>query len=750
MLKRPNITPEHAVAAIAALAISATANAQFAGFDFSFFSLDALNNGSPTGVTAADFDRDGDIDIAFSVSQASSGLDDVVIRFNDGNATFGPPVSLPVGDDPRAIESADLDGDGDTDIVVTNQGTEDLSVLLNRGDGTFDFEIIFPTTGPCEGLAIGDFTDDGVPDIVSTNNTSNGTVDTWVGDGDGTFSARQTWSVANQDTNFGDGPVAVSLADINRDGFPDIVTANRVSDSVTILFNDFFGPPGTFSQGDFARFIDGLLAVSDLTTGDIDGDNDDDIIVANVNASGAITIIENTPTFPFPITVIPSSNNTRSIDLADLDGLTARADGDLDVVAGTNSGLDVFLNDGNANLNLQPQGGFSFNDAALADFDGDGDIDVIGVREGFVSVSLFLNNRNVLATDPPIVTLVDPDDTDCLCTGATPIFGSVQTPVPMTLESYTLRARRIGSDTFSTIALGDSTFTDASPFTTWDTTGLAPGLYLLQLVATTSGGASATDEAVVRIDDDQFGGINIKLARGIGPAGVGTATIVGRSACIFGSIDDDGCGGTAYFVEYQPATGGQFLAVDPANPIYTGDRINNVLATWDTIALNLPDGQYNIRVEAVNACGNTEVETIEATVDNTAPIADITEPTNCKIFTPGEPIEIFGTVFDENLSSWSIQYTGGDTNGWVTIASGNSNIQDGLLAIWDTSGLPACAYTLRLRASDSAVLNCDGGGNSAGTLVSIDLRCLGDTNNSGTVTAIDISNVLSQFGRSCP
>ena len=68
-------------------------------------------------------------------------------------------------------------------------------------------------------------------------------------------------------------------------------------------------------------------------------------------------------------------------------------------------------------------------------------------------------------------------------------------------------------------------------------------------------------------------------------------------------------------------------------------------------------------------------------------------------------VQIWGTAFDTHLEGWQLDYTGDGGHGWTTISAGGSSVSGGLLAEWDTSTLPACAYTLRLTVSDSAIID---------------------------------------------
>src|SRR5262249_37783965 len=109
------------------------------------------------------------------------------------------------------------------------------------------------------------------------------------------------------------------------------------------------------------------------------------------------------------------------------------------------------------------------------------------------------------------------------------------------------------------------------------------------------------------------------------------------------------------------------------------------------------------------------------TVDNTPPVATITSPIACS--TRSGLIEVRGTATDAHFSSWVLQYTGAGVHGWVTFASGNAPVVNGLLATWNTTGLPPCAYAIRLIVTDQAQLGCVGvgGANSSEYIVTLDL-----------------------------
>ena len=229
----------------------------------------------------------------------------------------------------------------------------------------------------------------------------------------------------------------------------------------------------------------------------------------------------------------------------------------------------------------------------------------------------------------------------------------------------------------------------------WNTDALPHGFYFVRLIATNACGLEASDVTVVYVDK-QFDIVSLRSPQDGDIVG-------GDNVCIDGTVWDYRCF-DAYGVEYRPAAGGPWSDVD--EPLYTERVMTDPLAHWDTIGTGVADGEYVLRVGAIDDCENTAMVTHNITIDNTAPTAEITEPVNCE-YVEGV-VQVRGTVDDAHLASWSLQYTGGTMTGWSpSIASGDAPIIDGLLGEWDTTELPPCAYTLRLRVTDQAIVNCD-------------------------------------------
>jgi hypothetical protein len=141
--------------------------------------------------------------------------------------------NLKSGDGPLFLAIADFNGDGRPDIAVSNHGTANVSILLQNADGTFAPEVtVSPSsTTPIPAFLVAkDLNGDGKPDlVVGSWNTANGATPagTTVTALINTFTTGGTTATFNATVlTAGDNPLAVTVADVNGDGKPDIVAAN--------------------------------------------------------------------------------------------------------------------------------------------------------------------------------------------------------------------------------------------------------------------------------------------------------------------------------------------------------------------------------------------------------------------------------------------------------------------------------------------------------------------------------------------
>jgi hypothetical protein len=195
--------------------------------DGTFQSYKSLGSSKgPTWIAAGDFNNDGTADLA--VTTTTNTVD---ISLGNGDGTFASytSISTGTGTTPESVAVADLDGDGNLDLVVACYGANAVGVLLGNGDGTFlPIELYAAGDGPIA-VTTADLNLDGIPDLVVTDLTGNG-LSLFEGNGDGTFLPLPGYS-----TTSGSEPAASVVADLNADGTPEIVSVLYESSAVYVL-----------------------------------------------------------------------------------------------------------------------------------------------------------------------------------------------------------------------------------------------------------------------------------------------------------------------------------------------------------------------------------------------------------------------------------------------------------------------------------------------------------------------------------
>ena len=378
--------------------------------------LPALTSATPDWYPElGDVDADGDLDIAVG-SQWLLLLNDGSGHFTDVTASHLPPAP----GETRWVAFADVEGDGDLDLLVEAKLDNDPERLyLNDGTGAFTDATAVrmpPIASEGAGFTAGDVDGDGDVDAVLLSFAERHRL--YVNDGTGTFAEASSQMPSN--ATYG---TAAALADLDRDGDLDLVIANGGGfiQSNSLHLND---GSGSFTGGG------GLLPPdtddsSSLAVGDVDADGDLDLVFGNVNSEGEqdrLFLNDGAASFVNASRdrVPHASSRAPAVRIAaDVDG-----DGDLDVLVargqeGRNCGftpcgepVEQLVNDGQGILSdlsdeRMPQVATNCTALAAGDLDGDGDPDlVVGSSYLILFCYHYTGTYYLPCDDPQPVTLL--------------------------------------------------------------------------------------------------------------------------------------------------------------------------------------------------------------------------------------------------------------------------------------------------------------------------------------------------------
>src|SRR5262245_60951852 len=182
-------------------------------------------SGNPRSVAAADFNHDGQLDIA-----ATSTNNTVNVLLGNGIGNFGGHIDSPAGVNPYGMAVGDYNGDGNPDLAVGDYGNgrsgNALTVLAGDGRGHFTTTGNL-SAGPGGIVAAGDFNGDGKPDLAEADNKG---IELWQGDGRGGFAAVPG-------SPFAPGNGFVTVGDFNGDGKTDLAAVNSDQNTISVLLN---------------------------------------------------------------------------------------------------------------------------------------------------------------------------------------------------------------------------------------------------------------------------------------------------------------------------------------------------------------------------------------------------------------------------------------------------------------------------------------------------------------------------------
>jgi hypothetical protein len=339
--------------------------------------LDDGNTGGTIGPAIGDFNGDGHADYAVPTNSGP-----VVILLGNGAGTFtnGTTITTTSPFEPTSVVVGDFNGDGKQDLAVLSAaGIGSVNIYLGNGDGTFQAAKNYPVASSASAsrlLAIGDFNRDGIQDLVATN-AALGQVAVLLGNGDGSFNVPLYYSV-------GLAPWNVVVGDLNQDGIQDLAVASDGSASVSVLVGN---GDGTFQPVSYVGT--GGSYVGSVAIGDFNGDGYPDL-ATTTGTDNAVYVQLNlgtaSPTFGAS-TKYAMRGNPYYLTIGDFN-----RDGHLDIISANANGstVGVLLNKGTGTFSATTYYNVGANAifANAADINGDDQVDLTAVTESGLSVLL--------------------------------------------------------------------------------------------------------------------------------------------------------------------------------------------------------------------------------------------------------------------------------------------------------------------------------------------------------------------------
>jgi uncharacterized protein (TIGR03437 family) len=516
-------------------------------------------------LAVGDFNGDGKIDAVLNDQYGGN----LYLFAGDGKGGFQAPQTINAlasggaAAGPSGAAAGDFNGDGKLDLAVTESFTGKVAVLLNSTSG-LQLSGTFSSGGSTPGLVVAaDFNGDGKLDLAVANAANlspfqPGNLTVFFGDGHGGFQLSHTYTA-------GTWPLGLAVADLNRDGKPDLVVTDyggdpsaspRTPGAVYVFLNDGHGGFQTPSQ-----LAVGSAYPYSVWIGDVNGDGKPDLVVASENAnvtySLAVLLGNGDGTFQAPTTV-STQYHPSGVAFGDFNG-----DGIVDLMVSHCCGAtDMTFMQGNGDGTFQPE--VHFNSAAnsfavaAADLNGDGKPDLI-----------------VGGSNPPSITPM--------------LYNAAPAPSPAATVNWATGGTQVAPNSIASVYgthLANATALSGSPATTLagttvtvtDSAGLAQPALLYY--------ASPTQLNIVMPGGMASGTANVSVKSGDGVVSGGTVNV---AAAAPGILTVSGGLLNAYAVHYD-AQGNQ---VGLAQTVQLGGS-GNLVAT--PISLDPPTGSVYLLV----------------------------------------------------------------------------------------------------------------------------------------------------------
>jgi hypothetical protein len=299
-------------------------------------SVSFATEGLGVSVVCADINGDGLDDLA--VANTNTGTVSVLLNTTVLGSlipSFTPYESFSAGDSPKVLVSSDLDGDGRPDLVAADEDGGTVSVLANTTPSGADAPSFaetqaFETEMGVWAVTVEDTNGDGKPDLVVSGDILGGTVtvlrNSTAPGSPPNFTAPVHFATAST------LPVALVSADFNGDGKPDVATTNLGVRSISTLENVSISSSASLEFGDQPRLATGAYPFSGAV-GDFNGDGRADIVTANTVSNSLSILVNQTVPGAGPIAFAPQQEIAVGAKPYEVSAVDLNDDGRTDIAA---------------------------------------------------------------------------------------------------------------------------------------------------------------------------------------------------------------------------------------------------------------------------------------------------------------------------------------------------------------------------------------------------------------------------------
>ncbi|WP_214071778.1 FG-GAP-like repeat-containing protein [Mucilaginibacter sp. dw_454] len=381
--------------------------------------VDFTSSGSTYTVVVSDIDGDGKADIILANANANSisVFRNTSVSGSITISSFAAKVDFATGLYPTGLAVGDIDGDGKPDVVISNQSANTVSVLRNSstpGTINFDTKVDFATGSGPGSVVIADFDGDGKSDLAVTNNYGNSLSVLQNNSVSGIITSSSFTAHVDYTTDL--HVYSLTAGDLDGDGKPEIIVDNISQSTISIYHNQ--SASGSISFAAKVDFATGAQP-ENVAIGDLDGDGKPDMVVSNFNGN-SISILQNTSTSigidasTFSVRVdIATNHGPEWVAIGDIDG-----DGKPDLAVTNNNGgagntVSLFRNLSTGGTlsasSFAAKVDFTVGSApggvAIADLDGDGKPDII-VPSNLTPILAVLRNSPLHTPDIPASNII--------------------------------------------------------------------------------------------------------------------------------------------------------------------------------------------------------------------------------------------------------------------------------------------------------------------------------------------------------